>query len=156
MREQYDRLTGEAALFTPAYECNSPVVPSDFDRLLEEYRLVWGYRLIGGPILYLHGWLVNRLAFFPEWSISPSPPAPHLADTPPTLIIFRRRSPNVLFRPFPATNMPAMHIKYELRIVPPPLLLPPTCLLLISDTSYALCRRQRPRPRLFAKSGLAP
>ena len=39
----------------PGYECNSPIAPSVFDRLVEGYRLiiVWGYRTIGGPLLYV-------------------------------------------------------------------------------------------------------
>ena len=49
MAEHYDRLIGEAALFTPGYECHSPVTPSDFDRLVLGYRLILGYGLIGGP-----------------------------------------------------------------------------------------------------------
>ena len=37
-------LSGEAASFIPGYECNSPVVPSDFDRLISGCRLfVPGY-----------------------------------------------------------------------------------------------------------------
>ena len=32
-------LGGEAALFIPGYECDSPVAPSDFDRLIEGYPL---------------------------------------------------------------------------------------------------------------------
>ena len=27
--------------------------PSDFDRLISGYRLIWGYRLNGGPLLYV-------------------------------------------------------------------------------------------------------
>ena len=38
---------GEAAIFISGYECNSPAAPSDFDRLISEYRLKQGYRLIG-------------------------------------------------------------------------------------------------------------
>ena len=37
---------GGVALLIPRHECNSSVVPSDFD------RLIWGYRLIRGPTLY--------------------------------------------------------------------------------------------------------
>ena len=32
-------LPGEAALFIPAYECNSPAAPSDVDRLISRYRV---------------------------------------------------------------------------------------------------------------------
>ena len=32
-------LLGEAALFIPRYEYNSPVAPSGFDRLVSGYRL---------------------------------------------------------------------------------------------------------------------
>ena len=45
MAEQHDRLMGEATLFSPGYECNSPVAPSVFGRLIS------GYRLVGGPPL---------------------------------------------------------------------------------------------------------
>ena len=44
-------LLGEAALFIPGYECISPVAPSDFDHLISGYRLIWGYRLVGEPLL---------------------------------------------------------------------------------------------------------
>ena len=33
-------LLREAALFTPGYECDSPVAPSDLDRLMSGYRLI--------------------------------------------------------------------------------------------------------------------
>ena len=38
-------LLEEATLYIPGYECSSPVAPSEFD------RFIWGYRLIGGPLL---------------------------------------------------------------------------------------------------------
>ena len=38
MPEQHDRLIREAALLIPGYECNHPVTPNDFDRLLSGYR----------------------------------------------------------------------------------------------------------------------
>ena len=44
-------LSGEAAIFIPVYERNSPVAPSDFGRLTSGYRLVQGYHLIGRPLL---------------------------------------------------------------------------------------------------------
>ena len=33
-REQYDRLIEGSRIIFPGYECNSPVAPSDFDRLV--------------------------------------------------------------------------------------------------------------------------
>ena len=48
MPAQYDRIIGGSRLLHSGYECYSPEAPSDFD------RLVSGYRLIGGPLLYLH------------------------------------------------------------------------------------------------------
>ena len=48
VREQYDRLIEGSPLFIPGYECNSLVVPSDLDRLLEEYRLTQT-ALLGNP-----------------------------------------------------------------------------------------------------------
>ena len=45
-------LLGQAALLIPGYECYSPVAPSDFDRPISGYRLIWGYRLIGGLYPY--------------------------------------------------------------------------------------------------------
>ena len=44
-------LSAEAVLFVPGNQCNSPVAPGDFDRLLSEYCLIWEYRLVGGPLL---------------------------------------------------------------------------------------------------------
>ena len=34
--------SGEAALFVPGNQCNSPVAPGDNDRLVSGYRLIWG------------------------------------------------------------------------------------------------------------------
>ena len=45
-------LLGEAALFIPGYECDSPVAPSDFDRLVSGYRLTQT-ALLWGPLLQL-------------------------------------------------------------------------------------------------------
>ena len=39
---------GGAALFIPRYECDSPVAPSDFDRLISGYRLTQT-PLLGNP-----------------------------------------------------------------------------------------------------------
>ena len=39
-------------MFIPGYERNSPVASSDPDRLVSAYRLIWGYRLIGGKPPY--------------------------------------------------------------------------------------------------------
>ena len=43
---------GRPPSFLPGYECDSPVVSSDFDRLISGPRLISGYRLIGGPLPY--------------------------------------------------------------------------------------------------------
>ena len=48
-REQYDRLMGGIRLIYAGNECNSTVAPSDFDRLISGYRLIWGYCLSGDP-----------------------------------------------------------------------------------------------------------
>ena len=42
VREQCDRLMGEAALLFPGYECNYLLIvaPSSFDRLVSGYRLI--------------------------------------------------------------------------------------------------------------------
>ena len=42
-------LCGEAAVLIPGYDPNSPAVPSNIDRLISGYRLIWGYPLIDGP-----------------------------------------------------------------------------------------------------------
>ena len=34
-------LSGEAALFIPGHECDFPVAPSGFDRLVSGYRLIY-------------------------------------------------------------------------------------------------------------------
>ena len=47
-REQYNRLIGESRLIHLGCECNSPVVPSDFDRLISGYRLIQT-ALLGDP-----------------------------------------------------------------------------------------------------------
>ena len=44
-------LSGVAALFIPGYERNSPDAPSDFDRLISGYRLIWGYRITQTALL---------------------------------------------------------------------------------------------------------
>ena len=59
-------LLGEAAFFIPGYECNAPVAPSDFDRLISGYRLTSPYsdRLIDGPPL-LH----SKPREAPKWRL---------------------------------------------------------------------------------------
>ena len=44
-------LLGEAALFIPGYEYDSPVTPSDFDRLISGYRTLLRRRHWGTPTL---------------------------------------------------------------------------------------------------------
>ena len=52
MQEQDDRLIeGSRFFFSSGCECTYPVAPSDFDGLVPGYRLIWGYRLIGKPLL---------------------------------------------------------------------------------------------------------
>ena len=52
--EQYDRLVEGSHLYSfrvMSAISNSIVAPSDFDHLISGYRLIWGYRLSGGPLL---------------------------------------------------------------------------------------------------------
>ena len=51
-----------STLFTPDYECNSPVAPSPFDRLVSGYRLAlyWNTALLGDPYCRLH-WNLKTL-----------------------------------------------------------------------------------------------
>ena len=55
-------LLREAALFISGIDRSSPGAPSDFfDRLISEYRLIWGYRLVGEPLLnQVPGTIRNR------------------------------------------------------------------------------------------------
>ena len=48
-------LLGEPALFTPGYECDSPVAPSDLNRLISVYRLAQT-ALLGEPALFTPGY----------------------------------------------------------------------------------------------------
>ena len=48
MPQKFDRA---ADLSSPRYEGNFPVALRDFDRLVSGYRIIWGYRLIGGPVM---------------------------------------------------------------------------------------------------------
>ena len=49
-------LLSKAALFISRYECNSPVAPSDLDRLISEYRLAQT-ALVGDPYCTSRGFL---------------------------------------------------------------------------------------------------
>ena len=64
VRQQNERLIGEAALFTPGRECSCPVVPLDFNRLIRGHRLNTALLrplYMGGPLPVLL--LVFRVVF---------------------------------------------------------------------------------------------
>ena len=63
-------LLGGAALFIPSYECNSPIAPSNFDRLIS------GYRLIGGPLLYRRVLRLGAVPLFGHFFLTDADGAP--------------------------------------------------------------------------------
>lgn len=52
-------LLGESLLFIPGYACSPPVTPSDFDRLISEYRLTQTFSWGGTPYCNAKQWLIG-------------------------------------------------------------------------------------------------